>query len=182
MPITSVVEVARSVIERSASLVWVLIVVVSCSTRWPSMSAAALLRISISLVTFSARPRSSSSKRPMRVSRLLATSIARLTERLVDVVDLGAERVGELGAAHVDDRGHVADALVERADDFLAAIGQRLGDVDDAGAERVVERLGAAVERVLEADELLVEAGRDLGRLGGDAGVEVVEIVAHRAR
>ena len=43
-----------------------------------------------------------------------------------------------------------------------------------------VERLGAAVECVLEADELLVEAGQDFGRLGADAGVEVVQVVPHR--
>ena len=41
---------------------------------------------------------------------------------------------------------------------------------------------GAAVERLLEAHELLVEAGGDLGRLGGDPGVEIVEVVVHRAR
>ena len=96
------------------------------------MSAAALLRISISLVTVSARPISSSSKRPMRRLDVVGDLHRAVAERLVDVVDLGAERLGELGAAHVDHRGDVADALVERADDFLAAFGQRLGDVHDA--------------------------------------------------
>ena len=50
-----------------------------------------------------------------------------------------------------------------------------------ARRERVVERLGAAVERVPEAIELLVEARGDLRGLDGDAGVEIVEVVAHRA-
>ena len=42
-----------------------------------SASAAALVRTSICSVTCSARPTSSCSKRPMRVSRVLATSMAR---------------------------------------------------------------------------------------------------------
>jgi hypothetical protein len=45
----------------------------------------------------------------------------------------------------------------------------------------LVERLGAGVERVPEAIELLVEARGDLRGLDGDAGVEIVEVVAHRA-
>ncbi len=101
--------------------------------------------------------------------------------RAVDVVDLGAEVLGELGAAHVDDAGDVRNALVERSHHLGAAVGQRRGHLHDAGAERLVERRGAALERVLEAHELLVEAGGDLGRLGGDAGVEIVQVVAHRA-
>ena len=65
------------------------------------------------------------------------------------------------GAARVDGAGDIADALVERGDDFLAAFGQRLGDVHDARAERLVERLGAAVERFLEAGQPLVERRGD---------------------
>src|SRR5262245_65095221 len=41
--------------------------------------------------------------------------------------------------------------------------------------------MGAAVESLAETKELLVEACRDLSRLDGDAGVEIVQIVAHGA-
>src|SRR5215467_14991822 len=102
-------------------------------------------------------------------------------QRPVDVVDLGADAVGELGAARVDDAGDVGDALVERADHFVAALGDLPGDVRDAGGERLAERLGAAVEGVAETIELLVEARGDLGRLDRDAGVEIVQVLAHRA-
>ena len=95
----------------------------------------------------------------MRVSRLFGHLHGAVAERLVDVVDLGAERFGELGAAHVDDGGHVADALVERADHLLAAFGHGLGDVHHAGPSASLSVCGAAVERVVEADELLIEAG-----------------------
>ena len=105
---------------------------------------------------------------------------------------LAPMRFGEFGSARVDHAGDVADAPVERADHFLAAVGHRLGHVFDPGGEVVVEhlgaggkvlveRLGAAVERVLEANELLVEARGDLRGLDGDAGVEIVQVVAHRA-
>ena len=43
-----------------------------------SASAAALVRISICSVTVSARPTSNCSKRPIRVSRVFATSMARV--------------------------------------------------------------------------------------------------------
>ena len=85
-------------IWRSASAELVLIEVASCSMRALSASAAALVRSSICSVTVSARPTSSCSKRPMRVSRVfatsmvLATSMARVPSALVDVVDLGADR------------------------------------------------------------------------------------------
>ena len=88
--------------------------------------------------------------------------------------------VGELLAARVDRGGDVADAPVERGDDFLAAFRQRLGDVHDARGEGLVERLGAAVERFLEARQALVERRGDFGRFGGDAGVEGVDIGPHR--
>ena len=103
-------------------------------------------------------------------------------QRAVDVVDLGADAVGELGAARVDDAADVGDALVERAHHFVTALGDLPGDVRDAGGERLAERLGPPVEGVAETIEVLVEARRDLGRLDRDAGVEIVQVVAHRAR
>src|SRR5262249_59931562 len=68
-------------------------------------------------------------------------------QRPVDVLDLGADVVGELGAARVDDPADVGDALVERAHHFVAALGDFPGDVRDAGGERLAERLGPPASR-----------------------------------
>ena len=104
------------------------------------------------------------------------------TERLVDVIDLLADAFCELGAAHVDDIGDVRDALVQRADYLLAALGHGLGDVQHSRSERFVERLCAAIQGIAEACELLIKTGGDLRRLGGHAGIEIVQVIAHCGR
>ena len=93
---------------------------------------------------------------------------------------LAVERVGERGAARVDRRHGVADAAVDRADHFLAAFREGAGDLHDARAQALVERLGAAVERLLDPGEALIERRGDLGGLAADARVELFEVGAHR--
>ena len=86
-------------------------------------------------------------------------------EGRIDIRDPIADRVGKLGGARVDQRGGVADAPVERGDDFPAALGERLGNVDHARGQRVGERLRAPVERFLEAGKALIERGGHFVRL-----------------
>ncbi len=147
-----------------------------------SASAAALVRSSICSVTCSARPTSNCSKRPMRLSRLLATSTARVPSDL-SISSIRSPMVSASLAPRVLMTPVTSSMrLVERGDDLLAAFGQRLGDVHDARGEGVVEGLGAAVERFLEARQALVEGRGDLGRLGADLAVEAVDVVVHRGR
>src|SRR5207302_7472318 len=101
-------------------------------------------------------------------------------ERAVDVGRLAVERVGERGAARVDRRHGVADAAVDRADHLLAAFREGAGDLHDARAQALVERLGAAVERLLDPGEALIERRGDLAGLAADARVELFEVGAHR--
>ncbi len=107
---------------------------IALPTDWP--------RTSICDATVSTRPTSSSWKRVMRLSSVLAISRRARAERAVDLVRAGVQRFGELGRAGVDGAGREVDALLERADDLLAAIGERLGDLHHARAERVVEGAG----------------------------------------
>ena len=100
-------------------------------------------------------------------------------ERLVDLVGLCGERVGDLAAAGIDGGRDVADALLQRADDLLAALRQGLGNVQHAIAERLVERLRAGVERLLDARDALIEPGGELGRPGGDAVIEILDVGVH---
>ena len=86
-------EVVRLPSERSASPALVLIDVASCSMRALSASAAARLRTSIWVVTASARPTSSSSNRPMRMSSRIADLHRALAERIVDLVEILAPTV-----------------------------------------------------------------------------------------
>ena len=72
-------------------------------------------------------------------------------QSLVDIGNARADRVGQVGRTRIDQRGDVGDAPVERGDHLLAALGKGLGDVHDAAGQRVGQRLGAAVERFLEA-------------------------------
>ena len=53
-------------------------------------------------------------------------------ERPVDVGDALADALRKPGPAGVDHRGDIGNALVERGDDFLAAVRERLGDIQDA--------------------------------------------------
>ena len=96
----------------------------SCSMRALSASAAAWVRVSIWLVTVSARPTSRSSKRPMRLSRVLATSWARAPR----VWSISADLAAMASATSVPRAMMVpatsADALVEHVDDLLAAGGE----------------------------------------------------------
>src|SRR5262249_35355301 len=84
--------------------------------------------------------------------------------------------------ARVDRPHGVADAPVDRADHFLTAFGKRAGDLHHPRAQPLVERLGAGIERLLDAGEALIERGGDLGALAADAGVELLEVRAHRLR
>ena len=178
--IASVLVLVRLLRERSASPALVLIAFASSSIRALSASAAARLRTSIWEVTNSARPIEQFLE-PSDASVEIAGDLHRaIAERVVDIRDLGADLLGEFGAARVDGPGHVADTLVERGNDLLAAFGKGLGDIHHARAERVIERLGATVERFLEARQTLVECRGDLGRLGGDLVVERIDISAHR--
>ena len=135
---------------------------------------------------------------------LLGDVLGAADQQLLEAADAGVEGVGDFEARVPSDLSMSSicapivsaslaprvlmtpvtslDALVERGDDLLAAFGQRLGDVHDARGEGVVERLGAAVERLLEARQALVEGRGDFGRLGADLGVEAVDVVAHRGR
>src|SRR5262245_54765739 len=171
----------RAISNSAADWVRVSISLVKLSVRAASKSTADWLRASISLVMLSARPLRRSSKRLMRVSRLSATSIA-LTPSVLSMSSILAPMCWVSWAPRADEAGAVGHALVERADHFVPALGHPPGDVHDARGQRLAERLGPAVEGVSETIELLVEACRDLGRLDRDAGVEIVEIVAHRAR
>jgi len=119
---------------------------------------------------------------PMRLSRLFATSTARVPSDL-SISSIRSPIISaSLAAADVDDAGDVFDAAIERGDDLLAAFGQGLGDVHDARGQGVVEvwvRLSSASWKRRQA---LSRVRGDLGRLGADLAVEAVDVVVHRGR
>ena len=80
-----------------------------------------------------------------------------------------SDGVRHFGAAGVDGTGDLADALVERADDVLAAIGQGLRQIIDALAEQF-----------LELREPRIKRGAEFVAAAGDALVEGVDVIAHR--
>src|SRR6516165_8590521 len=71
-----------------------------------------------------------------------------VTQGLVHLADLDADSVRNFDPARIDGAGHLADALIKRADHFLAAFGQSLRELGNARSEKRFKLRDSLVERV----------------------------------